>query len=157
MSASNPGPMFMMLIAVLFSFAIAYIAARGVNGATSVNIAINVIQISALLVFSVMALSYRMNHPPERGLSVRFHLRRRYTYQFATQKQTVNGATTDVIVRDANGVPKPLLDAAGKPVPFHQLSRARRQRATSCRIQPPARWWVFTASDGCSCKPPSRF
>src|ERR1700678_2706969 len=46
MSASNPGPMFMMLVAILFSFAIAYIAARGVNGATSVNIAINVIQIT---------------------------------------------------------------------------------------------------------------
>src|SRR5208283_2946248 len=67
MSASNPGPMFMMLIAILFSFAIAYIAARGVNGATSVNIAINVIQISALLVFSVMALSYRVNHPAGTG------------------------------------------------------------------------------------------
>src|SRR5450432_3534000 len=64
MSASNPGPMFMMLVAVLFSFVVAYIASRGVNGATSVNIAINVIQISALIVFSVMALSYRMNHPP---------------------------------------------------------------------------------------------
>src|ERR1041385_2004205 len=44
MSASNPGPMFMMLIAVVFSFGVAYIAHRGVNGSTSVNIAINVIQ-----------------------------------------------------------------------------------------------------------------
>src|SRR5271169_2512962 len=32
-------------------------------GSTSVNIAINVIQISALLVFAVLALGYRMNHP----------------------------------------------------------------------------------------------
>src|ERR1700746_1185800 len=64
MSASNPGPMFMMLVAVLFTFGVAYIAHRGVNGSTAVNIAINVIQISALLVFSVMALGYRMNHPP---------------------------------------------------------------------------------------------
>src|SRR5436190_2084491 len=39
MSASNPGPMFMMAIAVAFSFGVAYIAHRGVNGSTSVNIA----------------------------------------------------------------------------------------------------------------------
>src|SRR5579864_1746018 len=32
--------------------------------------------------------------------------------------QTVNGAATDVIVRDDKGVPKPKLDAAGMPVPF---------------------------------------
>src|SRR5450631_2995083 len=56
MSASNPGPAFMMVVAVFFSFAVAYIAYQGVNGSTSVNIAINVIQISALLVFSVAAL-----------------------------------------------------------------------------------------------------
>ena len=119
MSASNPGPMFMMLIAILFSFAIAYIAARGINGATSVNIAINVIQISALLVFSVMALGYRVNHPAGTGaLQWDSMSGDAYNYQFLTQKQTVNGTATDVILRDANGVPKPQLDAAGKPVPF---------------------------------------
>src|SRR5487761_2112745 len=64
MSASNPGPMFMMLCAILFSFGVAYIAYRGVSGSTGVSIAINVIQISALIVFSVMAISYRMSHPP---------------------------------------------------------------------------------------------
>src|ERR1700726_4463394 len=64
MSASNPGPMFMMAVAVVFAFAVAYIAHRGVNGSTSVNIAINVIQISALLVFTVVALGYRINHKP---------------------------------------------------------------------------------------------
>src|SRR6201987_2556287 len=64
MSASNPGTVFMMLVAVVFSFLVAWIASRGVNGSTSVNIAINVIQISALLVFSVMALSYRISHKP---------------------------------------------------------------------------------------------
>src|ERR1700749_121636 len=63
MSASNPGPMFMMAVAIFFSFAVAYIAHRGVNGSTSVNIAINVIQISALIVFAVPALAYRSSHP----------------------------------------------------------------------------------------------
>ena len=45
------------------AFGVAYIAHRGVSGSTSVNIAINVIQITALLVFSVMAFTYRANHP----------------------------------------------------------------------------------------------
>src|SRR6201996_3673731 len=39
MNASNPGPIFMALVAIVFSFAIAWIAHRGVNGSTSVNIA----------------------------------------------------------------------------------------------------------------------
>ena len=119
MSASNPGPMFMMAVAIAFSFAIAYIAQRGVNGSTSVNVAINVIQISALVVFSVMALGYRMNHPPG-SVAYQFDSGsgEAYTYEFATEKQTVNGVATDVVLRDAAGVPKPQLDAAGKPVPF---------------------------------------
>ena len=65
MSASNPGPMFMMLVAIVFSFAVSYIAHRGINGSTSVNIAINVIQISALLLFSVVALE--LPHEPSGG------------------------------------------------------------------------------------------
>jgi amino acid transporter len=119
MSASNPGPMFMMLVAIVFSFVVAYIASRGVNGSTAVNIAINVIQISALIIFSVMALSYRVNHPAG-SVAYQFDSTsgEAYTYQFATEKQTVNGQATDVISRDASGVPKPMLDAAGKPVPF---------------------------------------
>jgi amino acid transporter len=119
MSASNPGPMFMMAVAIAFSFGISYIAHRGVNGSTSVNVAINVIQISALVVFSVLALGYRMNHPPG-SVAYQFDSASgdAYPYQFATGKQIVDGKPTDVILRDGNGVPKPLLDAAGKPVPF---------------------------------------
>ena len=119
MSASNPGPMFMMLIAIVFSFAVAYIAHRGVNGSTAVSVAINVIQISALIVFSVMAISYRMSHPPgSEAWQFDSVSGEGYTYQFATTSQTVNGTATDVITRDANMVPQPKLDAAGKPVPF---------------------------------------
>ena len=120
MSASNPGPAFMMAVAVVFSFAVAYIAYRGVNGSTSVNIAINVIQISALVLFSVLALGYRLNHAPG---SVAFQFDSTsgasYSYEFATQKTVVNGQPTDVVVRDSSGVPQPQLDAAGKPVPYH--------------------------------------
>ena len=119
MSASNPGPMFMMLVAVIFSFGVSYIAHRGVTGSTAASIAINVIQISALVVFSIMALGYRMNHPPgTQAFQFDSTSGEAYTYQFATTKTVVNGTATDTIVRDANNVPQPLLDAAGKPVPF---------------------------------------
>src|SRR5437899_3783318 len=64
MSASNPGTAFMMLVAIVFAFVVGWIAYRGVNGSTAVNIAINVIQIAALVLFSVLALGYRVNHPP---------------------------------------------------------------------------------------------
>jgi amino acid transporter len=120
MSASNPGTMFMMAVAVLFTFGVAYIAHRGVNGSTGVNIAINVIQISALLVFAVLAIGYRLNHPPG---SVAYQFDsvsgEAYTYEFATTQTTVNGQTTETVVRDANMVPQPKLDASGQPVPYH--------------------------------------
>jgi APA family basic amino acid/polyamine antiporter len=119
MSASNPGPMFMMAVAIVFSFAVAYIAHRGVTGSTSVNIAINVIQISALLVFTVVALGYRINHKPG-STSLQFDQQTSasYSYEFATTTATVNGVSTDTIVRDASGVPQPKLDTSGKPVPY---------------------------------------
>ena len=64
MSATNPGPMFMMLVAI----SVLASASRGSRIAAlpdrrSVNIAINVIQITALLIFAVMAFSYRSSHP----------------------------------------------------------------------------------------------
>ena len=120
MSASNPGPMFMMAVAIFFSFAVAYIAHRGVTGSTAVNIAINVIQISALLIFTVIALGYRMNHPPgSTALQFDPQTSAAYNYEFATTTTTVNGQATETIVRDAGGVPQPKLDSAGKPVPYH--------------------------------------
>jgi APA family basic amino acid/polyamine antiporter len=63
MNAGVPGPVFMALCAVVFSFLVAYIAFRGVNGSTMVNLAINIIQIAALLFFSVVAIWYRWGHP----------------------------------------------------------------------------------------------
>src|SRR5580700_9899722 len=119
MSASNPGTLFMMVVAVIFTFGVAYIAHRGVNGSTAVSIAINVIQISALIVFAVMAIGYRVNHAPG---SVAFQwdatTNDAYTYQFATTQATANGQTTTTIVRDSNMVPQPMLDTSGKPVPY---------------------------------------
>jgi amino acid transporter len=119
MSASNPGTAFMMAVAVVFSFLIAYIAHRGVNGSTAVNIAINVIQIAALVLFAALALGYRSSHPAGSvGYQFDSTSGDAYNYQFATTKVTEKGQTTETIVRDAEGKPKPLLDASGKPTPF---------------------------------------
>jgi len=112
MSASNPGPLFMALIAICFSFMVAWIAQKGAGASTAVNMAINVIQISALVVFSILALGYRVNHPTG-SAAVQYdnQTMATYSYQFATDKA---GAT----LRDSAGAPLPQLDAAGKPVPF---------------------------------------
>ena len=56
-------PLEMYLFCIVFALGVAYIAYRGVGGTTAVNAAINVIQITALIVFSVMAIGYRMQHP----------------------------------------------------------------------------------------------
>jgi amino acid transporter len=112
MSGSNPGPVFMALIAVVFSFFVAWIAAKGAGASTAVNLAINVIQISALIVFSVLALGYRASHPTgSPAFQYDSQTLATYTYQFQTDK-------TGAPLRDASGNPLPLLDAAGKPVPF---------------------------------------
>lgn len=121
MSASNPGPAFMMLVAIIASFGVAYIAHRGVTGSTAVNVAINVIQISALIVFSVMALGYRLNHPPG-SVAYQFDAQSSaaFSCEFATTHSVVNGQATDTIVRAADGTPQCALDATtGKPVPYH--------------------------------------
>ncbi|HUA01482.1 MAG TPA: APC family permease [Candidatus Aquilonibacter sp.] len=113
MSASNPGPAFMMLIAIIFTLFVSYIAHRGVTGSTAVNVAINIIQISALIVFSVMAIGYRMNHPAG---SVAWQWDATsgdaYNCEFATDAQNNT-------VRDASMVPQCKKDASGAPVPYH--------------------------------------
>jgi basic amino acid/polyamine antiporter, APA family len=120
MSASNPGMPFMMLVAVVFSFVVAYIAHRGVNSSTAVNLSINIIQIAALLVFAVLALGYRLNHPPG-SVAYQFDSTsgEAYTYEFQTSTAVVAGVSTDTIIRDASGVPVPKKDAAGNIVPYH--------------------------------------
>ena len=63
MSASVPGPVFMALVAIVFSYIVSYIAFRGVNGSTGVNLIINIVQIIALIFFSALAIAYRLGHP----------------------------------------------------------------------------------------------
>ena len=113
MSGSNPGPLFMALVAVVFSFFVAWIASKGAGASTAVNMAMNIVQISALVVFSVLALGYRANHPAgSPAFQYDGQTLATYSYQFATNPK--DGS----IMRDASGNPLPLLDKTGTPVPF---------------------------------------
>jgi len=100
-SGSFNSPLFMVVFCVAFSLGVAFIAFRGVTGTTGVNMVINIVQITALMVFSVMALSYRFQHPSG---ATGFHLE--------------NGTPIDYVVAQEpvveNGKPK--LDDSGQPV-----------------------------------------
>ena len=108
-SASFNSPLFMYLFCVAFSLGVAYIAFRGVTGTTIVNMVVNVVQITALLVFAVMAIVYRSSH-----------------HEGAQGYQLVNGAPVDFVVAQEpvveNGTPK--LDATGQPVTQNKLDAA---------------------------------
>ena len=151
MSASNPGVLFMMLVAVVFSFAIAYIAHRGVSSSTSANLVINVIQITALLIFAFFAVQYRVHHKPG-SVAYQFDSTsgEAYTYEFKTHSVVTAGVAADVIDRDAAGVPLPKLDTAGQPVPFHidyptyDASGNFLSHPTAVSVVSPHQWsWVF--------------
>jgi amino acid transporter len=94
-------PLFMILFCVVFALGVAYIAYRGVTGTTGVNMLINIVQITALLVFSVMAIAYRARHP-----------------EGAKALHLVNGTPVEYVVAQEpvmeNNAPK--LDSAGQPV-----------------------------------------
>ena len=94
-------PLFMILFCIVFALGVAYIAFRGVTGTTAVNMAINIVQITALLVFSVIAIAYRMNHPSG-----------------ATAYHLVNGVPVDYVVAQEPIVEdgKPKLDPTGAPM-----------------------------------------
>jgi amino acid transporter len=96
-SSSYNSPLFMWLFCIVFAFGVAYIAYRGVSGTTGVNAAINIIQISALVVFSIIAIAYRVNHPQG---SVGYHL---------SNGTAINYQVDSVNVTDDKG--KPVQDA----------------------------------------------
>jgi amino acid transporter len=100
-SGSFNSPLFMYIFCWAFSFGVAYIAFRGVTGTTGVNMAINAIQITALVVFSIIAIAYRVQHP-----------------EGAQGFQLKNGTPIDYVVAQepvmVDGKPK--LDDSGQPV-----------------------------------------
>jgi len=102
-STTYNSPLLMYVFCVGFAIFVSYIAYRGVIGSTAVNLAINVIQITALVVFSFIAIAYRVQHKQgdvgyqlSNGVAV--------NYQVAQVPQT-----------DDKGNPIPVLDANGKP------------------------------------------
>jgi len=104
-SGSYNSPLFMILFCFVFAFGVAYIAYRGVVGSTGVGMAINVIQITALLVFSVIAISYRLQHPQG---ATGWHLSNGIAVPYQVAQE---------VVKDDKGVPQPVLDSNNKPVP----------------------------------------
>ncbi|HEX7555102.1 MAG TPA: APC family permease [Leptolinea sp.] len=52
-----------IIIAWLFSALVGLIAVRGITGSTTASIVINVIQLSALVIFSVLAILFRIQNP----------------------------------------------------------------------------------------------
>jgi len=102
-SSTYNSPLEMYLVCIVFALGVAYIAYRGVNGSTMVNIAINVIQITALVVFSIIAIAYRTQHPQG---STGYHF---------SNGVVVNYQVAQTNVLDDKGQPVPVLDANNKP------------------------------------------
>jgi len=102
-SGTYNSPLFMWIFCIVFALGVAYIAYRGVTGTTAVNVVINIIQISALLVFSVIAIGYHMQHPQG---STGYHL---------SNGIAVNYQVAQVVQKDEKGNPVPVLDPNGKP------------------------------------------
>jgi amino acid transporter len=100
-SGTFNSPLFMYIFCWAFALGVAYIAFRGVTGTTVVNMAINAVQITALVVFSIIAIAYRVQHPEG---SQAFQLK--------------NGAAIDYVVAQepvmVDGKPK--VDDSGNPV-----------------------------------------
>ncbi len=100
-SGSYNSPLFMFIFCWAFSLGVAYIAFRGVTGTTVVNMAINAIQITALVIFAVIAILYRVNHPEG---SQGFQLKNGTAVNFVVAQEPVM----------VDGKPK--LDDSGQPV-----------------------------------------
>ena len=61
-SSAVASPVLMIITCVVFAIGVGYIAYRGANTSTGVNLVVNIVQISALLIFAVIAIAYRVNH-----------------------------------------------------------------------------------------------
>jgi amino acid transporter len=111
-SGTYNSPLLMFLFCIVFAVGVGYIAFRGVTGSTGVNVAINIIQISALIAFSIIAIGYRASHP--QGASA-IHL---------SNGTAINYNVAQVNVTDDKGKPvqdtwadtTPKTDEKGQPV-----------------------------------------
>ena len=154
-SGANPGPVFMATGGVMFSFFVAWIASKGAGASTAVNIAINVVQISALLVFSVLALGYRVNHPAGStgGTSLTSTTRRHCRLTVISSPpipRTARSSATPAARRS----PCWIRPASRFPTSSPILTRTRA--VTCSRIRRRLRWSASTRSVGYSFRPRSR-
>ena len=130
-SPAYNSPLFMFIFCAAFAFFVAWIASRGVTGSTGVNVAVNIIQITALVVFSVIAIGYRVSHKQD---SVGWHMSNGTPVQYQVdstnvlddKNQPVPDAWADGSAKyqvDDKG--KTVMDKDGKPVPaIKQQDRA---------------------------------
>ena len=141
-SGNYNSPLLMIGICIVFSLFVAWIAQRGVTGSTGVNIAMNVIQILALMVFSVMALGYRLSHTE--GVTA-IHLSNGTAINYQVDQANVTddkGApvpdtwadgsakyqTDDKgkVLNQTDDKGAPVLDKDGKPVPLAAIKQQDR-------------------------------
>jgi amino acid transporter len=134
-SGGFSSPLFMYLFCIVFALGVAYIAFRGVTGTTVVNMVINIVQITALLVFAVMAIMYRTSHGEGahayqlvNGAPVDFVVAQEPVLENGKPKLDPTGAPMTQNKMDADGNPVPEMKD-GKPVPF-TLSYAPDQAVT---------------------------
>ncbi len=111
-SGTYNSPLFMFLFCIVFALGVAYIAYRGVTGTTGVNMAINAIQILALVVFSCIAIAYRLQHPQD---SVGWHLSGGTAITYQVDSTVVNDDKGKP-VQDTFADGSPKVDDKGKPV-----------------------------------------
>jgi amino acid transporter len=123
-SGTYNSPLFMLLFCIAFALGVAYIAFRGVTGTTSVNMAINVVQITALLVFSVIAIAYRVQHPQG---ATGYHLSNGIALNYQVAQEPVKDAAGKPVPQ-AGADGKPTLDKDGKPV--YQMQDAADKEGT---------------------------
>jgi amino acid transporter len=111
-SPAYNSPLFMILVCIVFALFVGWIASRGVVGSTGVNTAVNIIQITALIIFTCMAISYRIQH--KQG-DVGWHLSNGtpVTYQVAQTNQ-LDSNNKPIQAKWADGTPQ--VDSSGKPV-----------------------------------------
>jgi len=107
-NSAVPSPLLMIVFSILFPFAVGYIAYSGVNASTAVNLAINVVQITALIVFTVIAIGYRLNHGTEGSKGVTLN-----PDGFAVTKVIATQTTKD---DKGNDVTNPVKDKDGNYV-----------------------------------------
>jgi amino acid transporter len=112
-TTAENSPILMIVFSVIFSFGVCYIAYRGVIGSTGVSVAMNVIQITALIIFSCMAIVHRW-HVTE-----------------GTADYTLDSTgTPDMYVQDTvpattpNGTATPKVDPNGNVVPVYYVCDA---------------------------------